>query len=76
MTQSRPYPLHFLSTGQLVNGSTNLTSLRQEAPRGFEILRGIDGDGMVISDDRLEGEAVGEEAKLLERFGRLELGRL
>ena len=39
-------------------------------PRGFEILRGIDGDGMIIGDDGLEGEAVGEEAQLLERFAR------
>ena len=35
-------------------------------PRGFEIFSGIDGDGMIIGDDGLEGEAVGEETELLE----------
>lgn len=63
-------------TGQLINRSTNVTSLRQEAPRGFEILGGIDGDGVIIGDDGLESEAVGEEAELLEGFDGFEFGRL
>ena len=31
---------------------------------------------MIIGDDSLKGEAVGEEAELLERFDGLEFGRL
>ena len=58
------------SMGQLV------ASLRQEAPRGFEILRGIDGDGMIIGNDGLEGKSVGEETELLEGFDGLKFGRL
>jgi hypothetical protein len=55
-----------MSTCQQFNESTDVAFLRQEAPRRFEIFSGIDGDGMIIGDDGLEGEAVGEKTELLE----------